>query len=129
MIRIKKIITVMAAVAAVSGASAFNNTTPLSSGNWVKVSVSTSGIYEISYAQLREMGFGNPSAVGVYGRGGTQMSMNFYDANHKYLGKDELTPVAVYHSGDKIYFYGEGVEDISFTKDYTEFGGQFDRKS
>ena len=39
----------------------------LSSGKWYKISVTQSGIHEISYSQLKNWGFSDPSRVRIYG--------------------------------------------------------------
>ena len=52
----------MLALVVAGSAHAFNTTmyattSRLASGQWVKISVPESGIYEITYDELREMGF------------------------------------------------------------------------
>ena len=39
----------------------------LSSGRWVKIRVSNTGVYQLTASQLSEMGFSNPSAVRLFG--------------------------------------------------------------
>lgn len=82
----------------------------LNSGNWVKIGVDRSGIYEISYEKLRAMGFSNPERVGVYGRGGAQLNTNFNSATGTLIYHDDLAPVSVWHHDGKLYFYGCGPE-------------------
>lgn len=102
----------------------------LSSGNWVKVGVDKSGIYEISYSKLLEMGFSDPTRVGVMGRGGKQMETNFTDANGTPLNADDLSPIAVLHHNGRIYFYGQGVDHYSFYINGKEAtGGHYERVS
>lgn len=83
-------------------------------GNWVKISVSKTGVYEISYDALRAMGFADPEKVGVYGRGGKMLDINFMSYSEVPLVSDDIAPVAVYHLNDKLYFYGIGTDDIYF---------------
>ncbi|MCM1291234.1 MAG: C25 family cysteine peptidase [Prevotella sp.] len=83
------------------------------SGKWIKIAVDKSGVYEISYDKLRELGFSNPSKVGVFGNGGTSLPENFIDASGNILIPATPKPVAVYHSGEKIYFYADGVDNLS----------------
>ena len=45
----------------------FQSQSVLAKGKWVKVKTAKSGIHEISYEKLREMGFSNPAQVSVYG--------------------------------------------------------------
>ena len=91
-----------------SGASAFDvssyvTQSKLKSGKWVKISIPESGVYEITYDELREMGFNNPESVRLYGRGGYRISevMNGRAA-------DDLLPVSVMRFGNKMCFYGNG---------------------
>lgn len=84
----------------------------LASGKWVKITVDRTGVFEISHSALNAMGFANPEAVAVFGRGGRQLDMNFIDENGQTLYRDGLTPVAVTHRGDKLYFYGEGSDEF-----------------
>ena len=62
-----------------SFANAFNvnnyaTTSKLASGKWVKISIPENGMYEITYDELVEMGFSDPSKVCVYGSGGAKIS-------------------------------------------------------
>ncbi|MDE6297936.1 MAG: hypothetical protein K2L89_08820 [Muribaculaceae bacterium] len=94
----------------------------LSSGKWVKVRIDESGIYELSYSDLREMGFENPASVCVFGKGGISLPLSFTSDN-KPMISDDLSQIGVYHYNDKIYFYAQGVDDIEFLSSY------FERKS
>ena len=89
----------------------------LASGHWVRISVDKTGIYEITYDKLRELGFSNPEKVGVFGRGGSTIGYNFTDDRGNRLMEDDLTGVAVIHGDGKLIFYGVGTENISFGKD------------
>lgn len=92
----------------------FSDNSPLSSGKWVRFSIGDTGIYEITYAQLRAMGFSNPAAVAVYGNSGYQLPVNFMSANGERLVEDNIMPVRIMHSNDKIIFYGQGTAKINF---------------
>ena len=78
--------------------------TPLATGRWVKVSVDTTGIYEISYQRLRALGFQDPSKVSAYGCGG------IVAADHS-LGSafgDGLAPAPAMHTDDgRLLFFAE----------------------
>lgn len=108
----------------------------LKEGKWVKISVGESGIYEIPYAKLRELGFSDPRKVGVFGHGGKMQTEHFTDANGKQTYIDDLTPVGTYHSDGKLIFYGLGAETIGYLPSrkafmksdrniYTDFGHYF----
>lgn len=86
----------------------------------VKISIGKTGVYEISYSELREMGFSQPSAVGITGRGGKSLEVT---------GALDLSslnmPVPVLHLNDKLYFYGIGVDAFSFHNSDYYLGGYF----
>lgn len=85
-------------------ASAFATNSKLAQGHWVKVEVDTTGVYAISYNQLRQWGFDNPESVGVYGTGAVTAAVHDFSA----AGPDDLPPVTVMHDGDRVIFYAEG---------------------
>ncbi len=103
------------AAATVTTAYQFSETTPLATGNWVRISTGESGVYEITYSELRAMGFSDPSKVAVYGLGATQRDINFLDIKGERMFEDNLQPVKILHSNDKILFYAVGPEKISFS--------------
>lgn len=90
----------------------FADNTKLSEGKWVKIRVEENGIHEISYDELREMGFNQPEKVGIYGKGGKQLSEKFSDYN------DDLPAVAILHHNNKIYFYGHGPVNIRYRSEF-----------
>lgn len=92
----------------------FSESSPLATGRWVRISVGESGVYEITYSQLRKMGFSDPSAVAIYGQPGTQRPINMMHNNGSRLVEDNIKPVRIMHSNNKILFYGEGPEKINF---------------
>ena len=67
---IKLLCVAMLALIGIGTANAFNtsvyaSSSRLASGKWVKVAIPESGVYEITYDELREMGFSNPARVKV----------------------------------------------------------------
>ena len=108
----------MLALLCVSPAGAFNTSiyatqSKLSTGKWVKISIPENGVYEITYTELREMGFTNPSKVHVYGRGGNRISEKLDGS-----ATDDLNQVPILRTGNKICFYGNG--PVAFTlSDYS----------
>ncbi len=111
--------------------SNFAKSSRFSTGKWVKIAVGETGIYEISYETLRGMGFSDPKRVGVYGRGGAQYDENFQSPTQQILYSDEVLPVPIYQSNDKIYFYGISTEKMELTVNTTgyTFGGYMKRLS
>lgn len=75
----------------------------LSSGRFVKIRISDSGVYRITSAELRGMGFSNPDKVRLYGYGGYLLSNRF--SEHP---ADDLPEVPLYRSGDGVLFYARG---------------------
>ncbi len=81
----------------------YAQTSVLSSGKWVKVKVTDSGIYQLSRSVLSGWGFSDISKVKVYGYGGAPISERMGDG---YV--DDLPQVPVYRNGDKLLFYAQG---------------------
>ena len=116
MFKLSKIQFVCAAFLALfcaSYASAFNTSayatsSKLASGKWVKITIPEDGMYEITYDELRQMGFNNPGQVKVYGTGGHRIS-EVLDGS----APDDLKRVPILRASNKICFYGNG--PISFT--------------
>lgn len=98
----------------------FSPSSVLASGNWVKINISETGIYEIPYSQLREMGFDDPSKVSIFGKGGVSLPINFISGNTRVM-TDDLTQTSVWHYDNKLYFYGRGVDEIKFISSSTYF--------
>ena len=63
-----------AAVASAFSLDTYAPASALSSGRWVKIKVSTSGVHLISNADLQRWGFSDPAKVRVYGYGGAPIS-------------------------------------------------------
>lgn len=92
----------------------FSESTLLADGKWVRVSVPETGLYEVTYDQLRQMGFTDPRRVTVYGRGGSALAFNFQNTNGSQVYyKDNPQAVRTLHTNDKIIFYGIGPEDMT----------------
>ncbi|WP_165154367.1 type IX secretion system sortase PorU [Parabacteroides sp. ZJ-118] len=75
----------------------------LSEGRWVKIRVGKTGIYKLSYADLRDMGFPDPSKVSVHGYGGWPLEEDF---SKEYI--DDLPSTPVWRGKEYLLFYGKG---------------------
>ena len=75
----------------------------LNSGKWVKIQVAADGIYKLTAADLKKMGFSNLDKVAVYGYGGWPLDEDF---STTYI--DDVPEVAVWRSADYLLFYGKG---------------------
>jgi len=75
----------------------------LSSGKWVKIRVSESGIHQITHSELRSMGFSEPSKVRLYGYGGYILPEDVT------LPKiDDLQEVPLWRENSFVLFYANG---------------------
>ena len=85
----------------------------LSKGTWVKIALTEGkdGVYAISYSQLRNWGFSNPSQVGVYGYGGHTLTESFRSQHI-----DDVPEVAALHddANQRILFYGRGLIEWTY---------------
>ena len=84
-------------------ASNYATQSKLASGKWVKVSIPENGVYEITYDELRAMGFNNPAQVHVYGIGGNRINELLNGT-----AADDLKQVPILRINNKICFYGNG---------------------
>ena len=75
----------------------------LSSGRWVKIQVQENGIYKLTDAQLRNMGFNDPTKVSIHGYGGWMLSETLNGST-----PDDLPTIPVYRGNGYILFYGKG---------------------
>jgi hypothetical protein len=84
----------------------------LSEGRWVKIRVSETGVYKLTYAELKKMGFPDPAKVSVHGYGGWILDEDFTGA---YI--DDVPAVSVWRGDDYLLFYGKGPVKWSARKD------------
>lgn len=83
--------------------SHYKSSSALSSGHWVKIKVTESGMQQITFDQLAQWGFTDPSLVTVYGYGGVAAATENFLSDFP----DDLVQQPVVLAGDKIVFYGE----------------------
>ncbi len=88
----------------------------LADGYWVKVSVSQSGIHQITYNELREWGFNNPATVCVYGYGGNILPETFSSSDI-----DDLNVLPILHTENKILFYAQGTISWRYNAKNSEY--------
>lgn len=125
MIKLKNIFLLLAAGLSVLGsqkaqALTISNESLMKSGKWVKIGVPSNGVYELTYEQLRNLGFSNPSAVKIWGDGGVMYPANFVDqATGERLIPDVINQVSVWHNNNKLYFYGRGPENVAWRYENT----------
>lgn len=88
--------------------SHFASTSALSSGKWMKIRISETGVHEITAEQLAQMGFTDISKVKIFGRGGHALSETLNTSL-----PDDISQIPAMRRNDKICFYGVGT--TSFT--------------
>ena len=104
-----KIMSLMTIVAATTisaqafSSSSYTRTSKLASGKWVKIEIPESGIYQLTFEELAQMGFNNPESVRIYGLGGYPIS-EVLDGSQI----DDLQQIPIKIYDNKICFYGCG---------------------
>lgn len=81
-------------------ASHYATTSVLSEGKWVRVSISESGMHIVSDAELRKLGFKDPTKVRVYGLGGRQLTWSLNE-----MTPDDLPQIASVRTSKGIVFF------------------------
>lgn len=84
----------------------------LAEGRWVKVRVDKTGIFKLTYADLKKMGFDDPTKVSVHGLGGWALDEDF---RNEYI--DDLPATPVWREADYLLFYGRGSIRWSYNAD------------
>lgn len=115
MYRLLKIILMLAAFAvnpaqAFEPESTYSRRSVLADGRWMKVEVPESGIYMISNADLRKMGFSDPGKISIHGYGAERISLHLSAGN--YIDDLPLTPSELTSRG--IVFYARGPMNEEF---------------
>lgn len=85
----------------------FARNSKLSTGKWVKISITEDGVYRLTSAALRKMGFNKPENVHLYGYGGHRLSQ-VMNPDEMY---DDLEEVPLYKepNSSTFYFWGNGL--------------------
>ncbi len=87
----------------------------LAEGDWFKIRIDKSGIYKLTYDELKSMGFPvskNPAYFALYGNGGGVLPEKNNDPRPADLTENPIEVVdgkdGVFGPGDYILFYGKG---------------------
>ncbi|MCL2073224.1 MAG: type IX secretion system sortase PorU [Marinilabiliaceae bacterium] len=102
----------------------YSNSSVLSSGKWMKISVDETGIHKIPYSKLTEWGFATPAKVRVFGYGGEMLPA----ANNE-PRPDDLPEVAILHYNNAIYFYAQDLAVWRWNNTADMFMHEFHRYS
>ena len=86
-----------------NASSRYTKASVLASGKWVKMAVTSPGIYQLSTSNLKSMGFSNPAKVRLYG-----LNLEVLPETSIENIDDDLVEIPLYHTADKVLFYGRG---------------------
>ena len=92
----------MLSLPTMAGIHSYTEQSVLSSGHWVKIRVSESGVCRMSFSELQQAGL-NPQQLRVFGFGGALLDQDF---TKKKI--DDLPQVPVYVGSDYVLFYVQG---------------------
>lgn len=95
-------------------ADRYASSSALAEGKWVKIRVDQTGIYKLSYADLRKMGFSDPAKVSVHGYGGWPLEQDF---SQPYI--DDVPATAVWRGNEYLLFYARGPVKWSYVTGIT----------
>ncbi len=84
----------------------------LNKGTWIKFLIEETGIYKITYADLKSLGFSDPAKVALCGYGGWPLEEDF---SKPYI--DDLPVVPVWKGNDYFLFYGRAKTRWEYYKD------------
>lgn len=97
----------------------------LSSGRWFMIKVDTSGVYKLTYDELKKIGLENPQETRIFSYGGADLPI--------YCGQpvpDDLCEIptlketggdSVFESGDYLIFYAQGPVVLNYDNNYKMF--------
>lgn len=99
----------------------FGTSSVLATNDWYKVAIDKSGIYKLSYEELKKLGIDNPARVKIFGAGAILLPEDFSMGSY-----DDLTELPIYMNkgtdqlfgpGDYILFYALGPVDWHYDID------------
>lgn len=102
---------------------AYVSNSELSMGNWYKFHINESGIYRITYDDLKNMGVNmtqiNPDMIRIFGNGGKLLSETAGNNLNDDIVENAIQVVTavpgVFKQGDYILFYGQGTLTWSYS--------------
>lgn len=88
-------------------ASRYADHSVLAEGKWVKIKVSSEGIYQLSTSQLKKMGFNDPAKVKLYGQGGRPL-VELASTSGCDAWVDDLKEIPLLRRESSVVFFAEG---------------------
>ena len=83
----------------------------LATGKWIQLKVKETGIYKLTYDDIKKQGISDPSKAKIYGYGGWILPEDF---TKPYI--DDIPEVPVYNSGDFMLFYARGTTQWTYNR-------------
>ncbi len=82
----------------------------MATGHWVRIRVHDDAVYQMTYSDLRQLGFDNPERVKVFGYAPTVLLSHDFGQMPV-----DLSPIYTLHNSDenKLFFYGKGDTDYA----------------
>ena len=101
----------------------------LAHGNWYKIQLDKTGIYKVTYADIKAMGVDmatiNPDKIRLFGNGGGPLPEANSISRYDDLSENAISVVTagpgVFASGDYILFYGTAPNQITYNKSTRKF--------
>ncbi len=76
----------------------------LRTGKWLKIPIKESGVYKITYDELKSMGFADAQKIRIFGNATGLLSFD-YDSLYR---PDDLTENKLMHAENAVFFYAQG---------------------
>lgn len=87
-------------------------TSVLASGKWYKIKVYQSGVFKLTFEDISNMGFSDPSAIRVFGNGGNMVPLMNSEPRYDDLIENSIFmdkgSDGIFNAGDFILFYAKG---------------------
>lgn len=97
----------------------YTTSSVLSTGKWIKIKIKQSGIYKLSFNELKNLGIDNPQSLRIFGNGGSMLS--YYNDGSD---DDDLQEIDILVANDYVLFYGDGPVQWKYDETNHFFGHQ-----
>ncbi|MDR0811397.1 MAG: C25 family cysteine peptidase, partial [Paludibacter sp.] len=87
----------------------FSEKSVLANGKFVKIKIVQSGVYRLTFDDLKAMGISNPANARIFGYGGNVLEQDFSKPMI-----DDLPEIAIYAANDYILFYANGIDKWTY---------------
>ncbi len=88
----------------------------LASGKWIKINIYESGMYRLTFDQLRNIGIDNPQNLRIFGNATGLLSYKNSDSR-----PDDLTENKISIADNQVIFYAQGPDRWDFNVSYNLF--------